>query len=69
MVKTIEAVFDGEVFRFEDPLILEPSTRVRITIETMDQSTGKPMSFLDTACSLNLDGSPDWATNMGSLAR
>lgn len=64
MVKTIEAVFDGEVLRPENPLALEPNTRVRITIETVESSTPKTKSFLDTARSLNLDGPPDWAMNI-----
>ena len=63
MVKTIEAVFDGEVFRPENPLSLEPNTRVRITIETVELSTEQELSFLDTARSLNLEGPPDWAMN------
>jgi len=49
MVTTIEAVFDGRVLRPEDPLTLEPNTRVRITIETPESRTEKPTSFLDTA--------------------
>ena len=64
MVKTIEAVFDGKVLRPEDPLALEPNTRVRITIETVEPSTSEVASFLDTARSLNLDGPPDWAVNI-----
>ena len=64
MVKTIEAVFDGKVLRPEDPLTLEPNTRVRITIETVEPSTSEVASFLDTARSLNLDGPPDWAVNI-----
>ena len=64
MVRTIEAVFDGEVLRPENPLALEPNTRVRITIETVEPSTEKVRSFLDTARSLNLDGPPDWAMNI-----
>ena len=64
MVKTIEAVFDGEVVRPENPLALEPNTRVRITIETVEPSPGKAKSFLDTARSLNVDGPPDWAMNI-----
>ena len=64
MVKTIEAVFDGKVLRPEDPLTLEPNTRVRITIETMEPSTEKGTSFLDIARSLNLEGPPDWAANI-----
>lgn len=64
MVKTIEAVFDGKVLRPQDPVGLEPNTRVRITIETLEPSSGKAASFLRTARSLNLDGPPDWAMNL-----
>lgn len=63
MVETIEAIYDGEVLRPEDPLTLEPNTRVRVTIETLEPDTREPTSFLDTARSLNLDGPPDWAEN------
>ena len=64
MVRTIEAVFDGEVLRPVTSLALEPNTRVRITIETVEPSPGKVKSFLDTARSLNVDGPPDWAANI-----
>jgi len=64
MVRTIEAIFDGEVLRPENPLALEPNTRVRITIETVEPSPRKAKSFLDTARSLNVDGPPDWALNI-----
>jgi hypothetical protein len=64
MVRTIEAFFDGEVLRPENPLALEPNTRVRITIETVEPSPRKVKSFLDTARSLNVDGPPDWAMNI-----
>jgi hypothetical protein len=64
MVRTIEAVFDGEVLRPETSLALEPNTRVRITIEAVEPGPGKAKSFLDTARSLNLDGPPDWAMNI-----
>lgn len=64
MIKKIDAVFDGEVFRPDDPLELEPQTRVRITIETISPKTGAPKSFLDVTRSLNLDGPPDWSENI-----
>lgn len=64
MVKTIEAIFDGKVFRPNDPLGLEPNTRVRLTIETVQAEPSKVKSFLHVARSLNLDGPPDWATNL-----
>jgi len=64
MVKTIEAVFDGQVLRPQDPLALKPNTRVRITIETEEPHTEEATSFLDVALSLNLEGPPDWAANI-----
>ena len=64
MVETLEAIFDGKVLRPERPLTLEPNTRVRITIETMQPVSEKATSFLRTVRSLNLDGPPDWSTNL-----
>ena len=64
MIKTIEAVFDGKVFRPKDALTLEPNTRVRITIEPVEVTTKGAVSFLDTAISLKLDGPRDWAGNI-----
>jgi hypothetical protein len=64
IVETIEAIFDGEILRPENPLTLEPNTRVRITVETLEPTTRESRSFLETARSLNLDGQPDWAENI-----
>ncbi len=64
MVTTMEAFFDGRVFRPAEPPSLEPNTRVRITIEPVTETSGKPVSFLDVARSLNLDGPRDWSENL-----
>lgn len=61
MTKTLEATYDGEVFRPDEPLELDANTRVKITIETQENRPGNGMSFLDTARSLNLEGPPDWS--------
>lgn len=61
MSRTVEAVFDGEVIRPDEPLDLEPNTRVRITVEDKLTAEPKRRSFLRTARSLNLDGPPDWS--------
>ena len=62
MSRTVEAVFDGEVLRPDEPLELEPNTRVRITIEEEKPAPNpKRRSFLRTARSLNLEGPPDWS--------
>jgi hypothetical protein len=63
MVKTIDATFDGIVFRPAEPISLEPNTRVRLTVETPMPSTEPTASFLDTACSLDLEGPADWSAN------
>jgi len=61
MSRTIEAVFDGEVLRPQEPLELQPNTKVRITIEESTTTKLNPKSFLQTARSLNLEGPPDWS--------
>ena len=61
MTKTLEATYDGEVFRPNEPLELEPNTRVQITIETQSNPPDNGASFLKTARSLNLDGPTDWS--------
>lgn len=66
MLKTINAVYDGKVFLPEAPLVLEPNTRVRITIETDQPVLKNQSSFLRTARSLNLDGPNDWSVNLDS---
>lgn len=61
MTKIMNAIFDGEVLRPDEPLELEPNTRVRITIETTERPVAKASSFLRTARSLNLEGPSDWS--------
>ena len=61
MTRTMTAMFDGEVLRPDEPVDLEPNTRVRITIDPSEQPEEKTMSFLDTAASLNLEGPSDWS--------
>jgi predicted DNA-binding antitoxin AbrB/MazE fold protein len=63
MTKTLEATYDGEVLRPDEPLELAPQTRVQITIETIDESKESSQSFQDLAASLELDGPSDWSEN------
>lgn len=58
-VKSVEAVFDGEVLRPREPVDLDPNTPVRITIEPLQLIPQK--SFLQTAQSLRLEGPSDWS--------
>ncbi len=63
MTTTIEATFDGQVFRPAGPISLPPNTAVRLTVEPL---ADQPKGFLRTARSLNLEGPPDWASNLES---
>ena len=65
--KIVEAVFDGTVLHLKEPLELKKGTRVRITIEAIEPESTEPTklrSFLKTAESLQLQGPPDWSTNI-----
>lgn len=64
MGKPMSAVYDGEVLRPDEPLDLEPNTRVRLTIETAREHPEKKRSFLKTARSLKLDGPHDWSARL-----
>jgi hypothetical protein len=64
MVTTIIAVYDGRALYPDTPLALEPNTRVRVTIETVDAGGREAGSFLRTARSLKLEGPRDWAENL-----
>jgi predicted DNA-binding antitoxin AbrB/MazE fold protein len=64
MSQTLEATFDGNVFRPDTPVELKPNTRVRITIESAEPSEQKSESFLQVARSLNLQGPPDWSSRL-----
>ena len=64
MSQTLDAIFDGSVFRPDQPIELEPNTRVRITIEPTPTSEQHSESFLRVARSLNLEGPRDWSTRL-----
>jgi hypothetical protein len=44
MSTTIEATYDGQVFRPAGPVLLEPNTSVRLTIEALPTGTGEPVA-------------------------
>jgi predicted DNA-binding antitoxin AbrB/MazE fold protein len=64
MIKTFEAIFDGQVLRPAEPLELKPNTRVMITIETPLIDDSPSVSFLDTALALHLEGPADWSVRL-----
>ena len=64
MSRTIEAVYDGKVFRPSEAVTLKPNTRVKIILDTEEEEEGKLKSFLQTARALNLEGPVDRARNI-----
>lgn len=64
MTESIEALFDGKVFRPEKPVKLKANTGVKIIVETVSGAEAKKVPFLRTAKALNLDGPPDWSANI-----
>jgi predicted DNA-binding antitoxin AbrB/MazE fold protein len=60
----IEATFDGSVFHPADAVPLKPNTMVRLTIQSLPSSGKTGSSFLKTARQLELQGPPDWASNL-----
>ena len=64
MSQTLDAIFDGNVFRPDQPIQLEPNTRVRITIEPTATTEKNSQSFLRVARSLNIEGPRDWSTRL-----
>jgi hypothetical protein len=68
MVWTVMATYDGSKFILDEPLPLEPGTRVLLTVHsTVDQhsSDSSPRtSFIDTALSMDLDGPSDWSARI-----
>ena len=62
MPQELEAVFDGTALQLEVPLNLAPGTRVRIIVESvLPNEANPPKTFLKTAQSLKLQGTPDWS--------
>jgi hypothetical protein len=64
MIQTVDATYDGAVFRPAVPLSLLPNTKVRITVEVVEKDEKQSVSFLDVAASLNLEGPADFSENL-----
>ncbi|HEX6606740.1 MAG TPA: antitoxin family protein [Chloroflexia bacterium] len=63
MSKTVSALFDGQVLRFDEPLDLEPNTRYKITIEpeTDDVRDADAWDVLERFAG-SVDAPPYWAS-------
>ena len=64
MSQTLEATFDGVVFRPTETVKLQPDTRVQLVVTVKPTPEDRPKSFLLTARSLHLQGPPDWSERL-----
>jgi predicted DNA-binding antitoxin AbrB/MazE fold protein len=64
MLKSVEAIYDGEVFRPAEAVELAANTRVRLIFETALLDIVEGESFLDLASRLELDGPEDWSLRL-----
>ena len=64
MTKTFEATFDGAVFWPDEPVELQPNTRVQIIVMVKPATDHEPKSFLRVARSLRLQGPADWSSRL-----
>lgn len=64
MSQTLEATFDGQVFRPVEPVELQPDTRVQLVVTVKAAPEEKPKSFLRTARSLKLKGPKDFSSRI-----
>lgn len=62
MTITIEAIFDGEVFRPIAPISIKPDTRVKVLLESEEETPS--VSCWDAAENLELDDPPDWSAKL-----
>ncbi len=70
MELTFKATFDGEVFRPDEKVDLEPNTKVKVTIEEPlklvempRKGKGEPYAFLKYLETVSIDAPPDYSTN------
>ena len=60
----LNAIFDGKALLLEEDIDLKPNTMVSVIIESSEPEKKKPLSFLDTARNLELDGPSDWSIRL-----
>ena len=64
MSQTLDATFDGEVFRPTQAVELQPDTQVQLIVTVKSTTEETPKSFLRVARSLQLTGPTDWSSRV-----
>ncbi|HEY1717263.1 MAG TPA: antitoxin AF2212-like protein [Verrucomicrobiae bacterium] len=64
MTQALKAIYDGEVFRPEEPVKIPAHTSVELLVHTAGKEKKKNgQSFLKEIAALNLHGPSDWSEN------
>ena len=61
MTQTLKAIYDGKVFRPEEPVKIPAHTSGELSFHTTPKKNGK--SFFKEIAALNLSGPADWSEN------
>lgn len=61
MTQIVKAVYDGEVFKPEEPVKIPAHTSVELLVHTVPGESGEPQSFLKGIAALELRGPADWS--------
>lgn len=64
MSQTLEATFDGQVFRPVQTVELQPDTQVELVVTVKAVPSEKSKSFLRTARALKLQGPKDFSSRI-----
>lgn len=64
MTQALKAIYDGKVFRPEEPVKIPAHTTVELVVHTAAKRTKKKaQSFLKKIAALKLHGPADWSEN------
>jgi predicted DNA-binding antitoxin AbrB/MazE fold protein len=61
MTQILKAVFDGKVFKPEEPVTIPPHTKVELMVHSVPKEKNTRRSFLKEIAELNLHGPSDWS--------
>jgi len=62
MTQVLKAIFDGEVFKPEEPVKIPAQTTVELVVRVPENGKkGKPYSLFHALTEMNLHGPSDWS--------
>ena len=64
MTQVLKAVYDGKVFRPEEPVSIPAHTSVNLLVSEAKKKKGKPYSLFRAAAAMKLKGPKDFSENL-----